>query len=161
MMILLQRTQELDIHEWREIREQAYTRFGKEEYKKLLQERDERTPDIPRGSIPTFDGKRIMFGAMKEEHAEMTPEWSQILPEVYEGLKNGQNCTELLQKLLSATEEEAKMKKIRKCIRMKEEDWEKLAADILKHDCGEGFRWMTRVKCGAGTPQLREQWKNT
>jgi hypothetical protein len=40
MMILLQRTQELDIHEWREIRERAYVRFGKEEYKRLLQERD-------------------------------------------------------------------------------------------------------------------------
>jgi hypothetical protein len=120
MMILLQRTQELDIHEWREIREQAYVRFGKEEYKKLLQERDEMIPEVPRGSIPTFDGKRVMFGAMKEEQSEITPEWSQYLPEVHEGLKNGQKCSELLQKLLNASGEEAKMKKSgRTCKRRK------------------------------------------
>jgi hypothetical protein len=67
MMILLQRTQELDIHEWREIRERAYARFGKEEYKRLLQKRDESIPETPKGSIPSFDGKRVIFGAMKEE----------------------------------------------------------------------------------------------
>jgi hypothetical protein len=64
----------LDINEWREIREQVYERFGREKYKKLLQTRDESIPELPKGSIPKFDRKRAIFGALKEEKEELTPE---------------------------------------------------------------------------------------
>jgi hypothetical protein len=30
-------------------------------------------PEMPEGSIPSFDRKRIMFGALREEQSEMTP----------------------------------------------------------------------------------------
>jgi hypothetical protein len=99
-MILLQRTQKLDINEWREVWELAYARFGKEIYKKLLQERDETIPEMPKGSIPTFNLKRLMFGALKEEQGDMTPEWLLYLPEIYESLRGGQNPAEVLQQIL-------------------------------------------------------------
>jgi hypothetical protein len=66
MMVLLQRTQELNLNEWREIREQAYERFGKDKYKELLHTRAEMIPELPKGSIPRFDRKRAMFGVLKE-----------------------------------------------------------------------------------------------
>jgi hypothetical protein len=159
MMILLQRTQELDISEWWEIREQAYVRFGKERYKELLQERDEIVPEAPKGSIPTFNRKRIMFGAMKEEQAEITPEWSRYLPETYECLRSGQNYTKVLQELMSATEEETKMKKIRKNIRSENEDWEKQVKVMKEHKWGDGFEWMRSKKNTVGTLQMNEQWE--
>jgi hypothetical protein len=105
MMILLQRTQELDVNELREIREQAYERFGKVKYKRLLQERDEMTTDPPKGSIPQFGCKKILFGAMREEQDGLTPEWEKRLPDIYETLRSGKNWTELLEELIRPSEE--------------------------------------------------------
>jgi hypothetical protein len=134
-MILLQRTQELDIHEWREIRERAYVRFCKEEYKRLLQERDESIPEVPKGSIPSFDGKRFIFGAMKEESDEFTPEWARIVPEIYESLRTGEGYEDALRRILCATEEEAKMRRIMKNLSKENENWDQLIKDMQKWGC--------------------------
>jgi hypothetical protein len=159
MMILLQRRQELNIHEWREIRERAYARFGKEEYKKLLQERDESIPEVPKGSIPSFDGKRVIFGAMKEEEAEVTPEWARVFPEVYESLRTGEGYEDALRRVLSATEEEAKMKRIRKNLNKENENWDQMTKVMTKLGCGEGLKWGKDPRCKIGSSRLKMQWE--
>jgi hypothetical protein len=123
MMILLQRTQELDVCEWRAIREEAYDRFGKAEYNKLLQTRTELAPEVPKGSIPKFERKKAIFVAMKEEQDGLTPEWEERLPAIYDALSSGQNEAMVLRELVHLSEEEKKMRHIRKAIQSSEAEW--------------------------------------
>lgn len=61
-MVRPQYTQELDVNEWRAIRE-----------------RHENASEIPPNSIPTFARKKVMFGALMEEKREISPEWEEEL----------------------------------------------------------------------------------
>jgi hypothetical protein len=139
MMILLQRTQELDINPWREIREQAYERFGRTEYKKLLQERGDTIPDPPKGSIPQFGRKKILFGAMKEEQDGLTPEWERRLPEIYEILRSERDWTDLLEKLIRPPEELQKMKCIRKGVKLADDEWLQAVDQMRQNRNAAGF----------------------
>jgi hypothetical protein len=60
MMILLQRTQSMNIIQWRECREAAYERFGCERYKELLKQRDESTQKIRTQDTPMFTKKSCL-----------------------------------------------------------------------------------------------------
>jgi hypothetical protein len=140
MMVLLQRTQQLDVNEWRELREQAYERFGKDLYKRLLQIRDEETPVLLKGSIPSFDRKRIMFGAMKEERGAQTPEWVSQLPEVYEALRSKGDPTETLSKLLRRSDDDMKMRHIRRTTGKNEEDWNQAYRQMEADREDDGFK---------------------
>jgi hypothetical protein len=79
MMVLVQRTQQLDVNEWREIREKAYERFGEDRYEALLKNREKQTLKLKMiaKTAPTveFAWKQAIFGAMREEEMEITPEW--------------------------------------------------------------------------------------
>jgi hypothetical protein len=132
MMILLQRTRELEVHEWRAIREQAYERFGKEEYKELLQSRAELIPEVPKGSVPRFERKKVMFGAMKEEQDDLTPEWEKRLPAIYEALNSGQDKAAVLRELVHFSEGEKRMRRVRKAIRETEAEWKVIVEQILE-----------------------------
>jgi hypothetical protein len=63
MMILLQRTQSMNTIQWRESRETAHERFGRERHKELLEQRDESTRKIRIRDTPTLTRKEIMLGA--------------------------------------------------------------------------------------------------
>jgi hypothetical protein len=152
MMIALQRTQELDINEWREIQEQVYERFGKEIYKKLLQERDESISEILKGSIPEFYRKRVAFGALKEEQDELTPEWEKRLPEIYEALRSGRDQTEILEDLLHQSESEKKMKRVRKTIRRADEEWFSAIEQVKESDDNWGL-----LRCFL-SEEIRNRW---
>jgi hypothetical protein len=130
MMILLQRTQELDLIEWRSIREEAYERFGKAKYKELLRRRADLTPETPKGSIPRFERKKVMFGAMKEEKDGLTLEWERRLPAIYDALSSGQNESTVLSELVLLSKEEKKMKCIRKAIQNSEAEWDEMTEQM-------------------------------
>jgi hypothetical protein len=106
MMALLQRTQELGLNEWRELRERAYERFGKDLYKSLLAQRHRETPVLPPNPGPTFARKQVMFGALMEEKHEITPEWQGELKEKYESIRTG----ETLYRIRNLDKEATKMK---------------------------------------------------
>jgi hypothetical protein len=100
MMTLLQRTQELDVNEWRDLREKAYERFGREKYKKRLKERDQSTPKLRLQANNRFARKQNMLGAIKKEKTGLNQEWQVPLTEVYRGLgKEGVKPMEILRKL--------------------------------------------------------------
>jgi hypothetical protein len=134
LMILLQRTHELDLIEWRAIREEAYERFGKARYKELLRKRADLTPEVPKGSIPRFERKKVSFGAMKEEKDGLTLEWEKRLPAIYEALSSNQNEGVVLRELVHLSKEEEKMRRIRKTIQGSEAEWD----NIIEQMCSGG-----------------------
>jgi hypothetical protein len=134
MMILLQRTQELDINEWRTIREH---------YKGLLKQREEQIPEIPRGSVPTFTRKKIMFGALMEGKHEITPEWQAELKDIYESIRRNEDPRHVLQRITSITEGQMKMKLIRRTIQRGNIEWSRERQKTIQDLGMRGFEWQT------------------
>jgi hypothetical protein len=119
----------------------------------------EMIPEIPRGSIPTFSRKKVMFGALKEEQSAISPEWSKQLSEIYESLRRDRESTEILQRMLHQSEEEMKMKRIRRFIQGDKDDWRTLKYQMREAICGDGFYWNEEDEAGVGTPEMREKWE--
>lgn len=95
-----------------------------------------------------------------EEQGDMTPEWLQYLPEIYESIRGGQDPAAVPQKFLHLSEEESKMKRIRKAIRDEKDEWMMLMKQMKEHKCGGGFDWLRHERNTLGTPQMKNQWED-
>jgi hypothetical protein len=60
--------------------------------------------------------------------------------------------------MLSLSEEEMKMKRIRKTMRKEKDEWTQIMKQMDEAFCLEGFRWMYLKDRTVGTPQMKEQW---
>jgi hypothetical protein len=61
--------------------------------------------------------------------------------------------------MLSLSEDDMKMKRIRKTIRKEKDEWTKISGRMGETFCLEGFEWMKLKDSTVGTPQITEQWE--
>jgi hypothetical protein len=158
MMRMLQRTQQLDINEWREPREQAYRRFGNDRYKALLQERDMQTPQIraTARNVPMaeFVRKQAIFGALQEEKPEMTPEWRKSLREICNQIEKGIQPDEIRRVIQMEPGQRQKLKFVRKKLWEEPQEWREAREDMTRRGMTRGFR-LTKGVIG---PEDDEYW---
>jgi hypothetical protein len=117
MMVLIRRTQQLDVNEWREIREAAYQRFGRECCKTLFEERDQQTPNWGRcrrvlHRWRSSGDERYLVRYRRKR--EIAPEWKNSLQAVHENSETGNGPDEVLRGVPLGDEQQQKLKTVRK-----------------------------------------------
>jgi hypothetical protein len=115
VIVLLERTQELDRRVWLSARKASCLEFVEDVYMPLLQIRDEITLRVDISTQKSLDRKGTLLAAMKPEERGGDAEWEAMIPRAVISLRSAgpEELALLLRELLPNSEDRRKVRLIR------------------------------------------------